>query len=147
VPAIHWFRNDLRLVDNRALAHAMTTLVHGEQATEAAIKASRILFGGGLDGITESALKEAAAEIPNAPVSADALSGDGYSLLDALVQTGLSNSRGQAKKDIQGGGVNVNNQRVQELGRVLTREDVHYGKYVLLRRGKKNYAALVVEHA
>ena len=130
---------------HRALALQMTHLIHGEQATQDAINASKILFGGRLKGISEAALKEVAAEIPNANIAANALSGEGYSLLDALVDTGLSSSRGQAKKDIQGGGVNVNNQRVQEIGYTLTSSDVHFDKYVLIRRGKKSYAALLVE--
>lgn len=130
---------------HRALALEMTNLIHGEEATQDAINASKILFGGNLEGITENALKEVASEIPNAAITADSLSSEeGYSLLDALVDAGLSSSRGQAKKDIQGGGVNVNNQRVQEIGYKLTNTNVHYDKYILIRRGKKNYAALVI---
>ncbi len=130
---------------HRALALEMTNLIHGQAATEDAIKASKILFGGGLDGISENALRDVAGEIPNATLSAAALSGEGKSLLEALVETGLSQSKGQAKKDIQGGGVNVNNQRIQDVQAKLTPDDVHFGKYILLRRGKKNYAALVIE--
>lgn len=130
---------------HRTLAREMTQLIHGEEATNDAIKASQILFGGGLDGISENALKEVANEIPNATASSDTLSGDGLSLLDALVESGLSQSRGQAKKDIQGGGVNVNNNRIQDLQAKLTASDVYFCKYILLRRGKKNYAALIVK--
>ena len=130
---------------HRALAREMTQLIHGEVATDDAIKASQILFGGGLEDISENALREVANEIPNATVSSDTLSGEGLSLLDALVESGLSPSRGQAKKDIQGGGVNVNNKRIQDLQSKLTSPDVHFDKYILLRRGKKNYAALIVE--
>ncbi len=129
---------------HRALALEMTNLIHGEQATQDAINASKILFGGGLDGISENALKAVTSEIPNAQISADSLDGEGFSLIEALVETKLSTSRGQAKKDLQGGGVNVNNQRIQNLGRRLTKDDLHFGKYILLRRGKKNYAALTV---
>jgi tyrosyl-tRNA synthetase len=132
-------------VAHRALAREMTQLIHGEEATDDAIKASQILFGGGLEDISENALREVANEIPNATVSSDTVSGEGLSLLDALVESGLSPSRGQAKKDIQGGGVNVNNNRIQDLQAKLTQSDVHFGKYILLRRGKKNYAALIVE--
>ena len=130
---------------HRALACEMTNLIHGQDATEDAIKASQILFGGDLDGISENALKQVSQEIPNARLSKDCLGGEGYSLLDALIDAELSNSRGQAKKDIQGGGVNVNNQRVQETGYKLSDSDVHFDKYILLRRGKKNYAALILE--
>jgi len=130
---------------HRALAQEMTDLIHGKRATEDAVNASKILFGGGLEGISENALSEVASEIPNSSISADALSGEGKPLLEALVECGLSSSKGQAKKDIQGGGVNVNNCRIQDTQTKLTQADVHFGKYVLLRRGKKNYAALIVE--
>lgn len=128
---------------HRALAWEMTRLIHGEEAARDAVNASRILFGGGLDGISERALLEVAGEIPNAAVSKESLLGGSYSLIDALVDSGLSASRGQAKKDIQGGGVSVNNERVDDLGRALAESDLHFGRYILLRRGKKNYAALV----
>lgn len=128
---------------HRALALEMTRLIHGEEAAGDAVNASRILFGGGLDGISERALREVAGEIPNAAVSKESLLGGSYSLIDALVDSGLSASRGQAKKDIQGGGVSVNNERVDDLGRALAESDLHFGRYVLLRRGKKSYAALV----
>ncbi|MBD5782172.1 tyrosine--tRNA ligase [Pelagicoccus sp. NFK12] len=131
---------------HRALAFEMTKLVHGEEATSDAINASKILFGGGLEGISENALAQVASEVPSATISkAELESEDGISILDALVTAGLSQSRKTAKKDLQGGGVNVNNERVQDLGYQLTSADVHYGKYILLRRGKKNYAALIVE--
>ena len=128
-----------------ALAREMTNLIHGESATEDAIHASKILFGGGLDGSSENALSEVANEIPNSSISADSLSGEGKPILEALVECGLSSSKGQAKKDIQGGGVSVNNFRIQDIQTKLTQDDVHVGKYILLRRGKKNYAVLTIE--
>ncbi len=131
---------------HRALAFEMTKLVHGEEATNDAINASKILFGGGLEGISENALAQFASEVPSATIAkAELESEDGLPILDALVSAKLSQSRKTAKKDVQGGGVNVNNERVQDLGYKLTSADVHYGKYILLRRGKKNYAALIVE--
>ncbi|MBC2604541.1 tyrosine--tRNA ligase [Pelagicoccus albus] len=131
---------------HHALATEMTNLIHGEQATQDAITASKILFGGGLEGITENALANVAGEIPTATLPADRLnSEEGLLLLDALVDTGLTNSRGEAKKAVKEGGAYVNNNRVQEMGYKLSEADVHYGKYILLRRGKKNYAALIVE--
>ncbi len=129
---------------HRALAFEMTKLIHGEVATQDAINASKILFGGGLDGISENALAEVVNEIPNAAIDPASLDGEGLPLIDALVESKLSPSRGQAKKDIQGGGVNVNNLRIQDLGFRLTKNDVHFGRYILMRRGKKNYAALIV---
>lgn len=129
---------------HRALAWEMTKLIHGETAAEDAINASKILFGGGLDGISENALNDVAGEIPNATISKEQLEGEGFGLIDALVDSKLSGSRGQAKKDLQGGGVNVNNQRIQNLGHKITASDVFFDKYILLRKGKKNYAILVI---
>ena len=130
---------------HHALALEMTSLVHGQAATEDAIKASRILFGGGLEGITESAFKDVAAEIPNASIQRSEINGEGVPVIEALVASGLSSSKGQARKDIHGGGVNVNNIRIQDPQAKLTANDVHFDKYILLRRGKKNYAALILE--
>jgi len=132
---------------HRALAREITRLVHGPDAAEDAANASRILFGGALDDVSETALEEAAREIPSARVPPDILEADGLPLVDALVQCGLSPSKGQARKDIQAGGVYVNNIRIQYVNRSLTLADVHFGKYLLLRHGKKRYAALLLEPA
>ncbi|MEM9158752.1 MAG: tyrosine--tRNA ligase [Verrucomicrobiota bacterium] len=127
---------------HRALAFEMTKLIHGEEATQDAISASKILFGGDLEGISESALDQVASEVPSADIAKAEIEADGLSLLDALVSTKLSQSRKTAKKDVQGGGVNVNNGRIQDLGYKLTEKDVYFNKHILLRRGKKNYAVL-----
>jgi len=128
----------------RALALEMTRLVHGEQAAQDAITASQILFGGSLDDISESALANVAGEIPTVEIERSVLSSEGLPLLDALVSAGLVKSRGEAKKAVKEGGAYLNNQRIRDLGRVLGEADLHYGKYILLRRGKKLYATLHV---
>ncbi len=99
-------------------------------------KPARFFFGGGLEDIFGERFAKVANEIPNATVSSDTVSGEGLSLLDALVESGLSPSW-PGQKDIQGGGVNVNNNRIQDLQAKLTQSDVHFGKYILLRRGKR----------
>lgn len=57
---------------------------------------------------------------------------------------GLSPSKGQARKDIEGGGIYLNNSRVSEAGRAATLGDLLFGRYVLLRKGKRSYLLLEV---
>ena len=68
----------------------------------------------------------------------------GAALLDVLVQAGLSSSKSQARKDIEGGGVYLNNERVVEVTRNVTASDLLFGKFLLVRKGKRTYAVLNV---
>ncbi|MBI2131546.1 MAG: tyrosine--tRNA ligase [Candidatus Tectomicrobia bacterium] len=120
------------------LARVLTSVVHGEEAAQSARKASLFLFGGELEGIREGDLLAAAEEMPKTE-RRGALP---LSLVDALVETRLSSSKGMARKDIQGGGVYVNNRRAGEEAAALSQNDLLFGKYVLLRKGKKNYHLL-----
>jgi tyrosyl-tRNA synthetase len=129
----------------KALGKAMTDLIHGSEATQEAIGASEILFGGGLEGITEQTFNDVLGEVPTFSMSAASLEGDGLPLADALAEAGLAPSKGQARKDIKGGGANINNIREQDPQRLLTRNDLLFGKHVLLRKGKKHYAVVMFE--
>jgi tyrosyl-tRNA synthetase len=129
---------------HRALAKAATDLIHGEQATQEAIRASEILFGGELEGIRESTFNEIVGEIPTKPIDKATLDGTGLPLAEALVQCGLCPSKGQARKDIEGGGVYLNNVRETNVQRTIAADQFLFGKYLLLRKGKKNYALLAM---
>jgi tyrosyl-tRNA synthetase len=129
---------------HRALARAVTTLVHGESACEDAIRASQILFGGGLDGVTERVFKDVVGEVPTIEIDRTKLDAPGLPIGDALVAATLSTSKGQARKDIEAGGISVNNVRVGEVTRALTSSDLLFGHHVLLRKGKRNYAVVTV---
>jgi len=129
---------------HRALAKAVTDLIHGEAATREAIRASEILFGGSLEGIGESTFNEIVGEIPTKPVERGQLDGQGLLLLELLVQAGLCTSKGQARKDIQGGGIYLNNVREADPQRTVGTAQLLFGKHLLLRKGKKNYAVVSV---
>ncbi|MGB1674758.1 MAG: S4 domain-containing protein, partial [Limisphaerales bacterium] len=105
-------------------------------------RASDILFGGDLDGITEPTFNEVLGEVPTTQVASQLLQQDGWPLPDALVEAGLATSKGQARKDIQGGGANINNVREQDPKRCLKPQDLLFGSHILLRKGKKHYAVL-----
>jgi tyrosyl-tRNA synthetase len=124
---------------HRALAKAVTELVHGAHATAEAIRASEILFGGELSGVTESTFNEIVGEVPTQEIAKTSLDGNECTLVQLLADTKLSPSKGQARKDVEGGGVYVNNIRETNFQRVLNANDLLFGKHLLLRKGKRNY--------
>jgi tyrosyl-tRNA synthetase len=129
---------------HKALAREVTTLVHGEAAVQEAVRASEILFGGDLAGVGESTFNELLGEVPTHALEASRLAGAGMPLTELLVQAGLSSSKGQARTDIQGGGASLNNVRVGEVQRAITTADLLFGKHLLLRKGRRNYAVVTV---
>ena len=126
----------------RALAAEVTELVHGGDATGAAIDASEALFGGGdLRAIDVATLEAAFADLPRASVTR----GNGLPpILDLFVQSGLSESRGQARRVLGEGGGYVNNVRVADPAAVPERADLLAGRWLLLRRGKRALAVAEV---
>jgi len=130
---------------HKALAAAMTDLIHGESATAEAVRASEILFGGGLEGISEKTFGEIAGEAPAASVELAKLQGDGLPLVELLVAAGLCASKGQARKDIEGGGVYVNNIREASPQALVRSEKLLFGKRLLLRKGKRNYVVVTAQ--
>ena len=130
-------------IAHKALAREVTALVHGEEAVTEAIRASEILFGGELEGITEATFREVAGEVPTCELSTDRFGGEGLWLPELLHEAGLAQSRGQARKDVKGGGLYVNGKRIDDEQHKLTASDLMFGKYVLLRRGKRNYAVVI----
>ena len=125
----------------RRLAAEMTTLVHGAANTAAVQLASQALFGRGdlaeLDSSTLSAaLTEAAGENPVADAA------DGATIVDLLVDSGLSESRGAARRAVNDNGVSVNNTRISDPEWTPVDTDYLHGQWLVLRRGKKSFAGV-----
>jgi tyrosyl-tRNA synthetase len=127
-----------RRTAQKALAITMTKMIHGQEATDEALKASQILFGGGLEGITEATFSDIINEIPSVVIPKSILNGD-YTLVDLVVEAKLCPSKGQARKDIAGGGINLNNERQQDPMMMVKAEHLLFERFILLRKGKKNY--------
>ena len=132
-------------VAHKALAKAVTDLVHGPAATTEAMRASEILFGGDLAGISETTFNDIVGEVPTKEIGKADLDGTGKPLVELLVQGGLCLSKGQARKDIEGGGAYLNNIREASLQRTVTAKDLLFGKHLLLRKGKRNYVVLTAK--
>ncbi|TFV55972.1 tyrosine--tRNA ligase [Mycobacterium sp. PS03-16] len=123
----------------RRLARELTTLVHGEAATAAVEHASQALFGRGeLDALDESTL---AAALHEASV-AELTPGEPDSITDLLVATGLSASKGAARRTVAEGGVSVNNVRIDSDDWIPQPADFLHGRWLVLRRGKRNIAGV-----
>ena len=130
---------------HKALARAVTTLVHSEAVTAEAIRASDILFGGDLQGVSEVTFNEIVGEVPTRDIPKASLDGAGLALVELLTQSGLCPSKGQARKDVEGGGIYVNNVRESSFQRAVTSSELLFGKHLLLRKGKKNYVVVTVK--
>lgn len=128
----------------RTLAAAVTGMVHGKDAPESAKAVNAILFSD-LDprSVAAGALALLAQEIPTAQVT----SSDGLSLVDAVVSAGLVKSKSEARRQIEQGGIYVNQQRVNDPARNLASGDWLPGGHLLLRKGKKDYALLRLQGA
>lgn len=123
----------------RRLAAELTTLVHGEAATEAVQHASRALFGQGeLDRLDEATLSSALRETAVAELK----HGEPDGIVDLLVASGLSESRKAARRTIGEGGVSVNNSRVSSEEWSPRPTDFLHGRWLVLRRGKRNVAGV-----
>lgn len=119
----------------RVLAREMTTLVHGEQATEAVELASQALFGKAeLQDLDEATLSSALQETEIAEVSPEA------TILDLLVEAGLEKSKGAARRTVGEGGAYVNNQRIEDIEWSPNSNDLLHGSWLVLRKGKKRFA-------
>ena len=130
----------------KALAADITLRVHGERALDQALVASDILFGGAtadaLRSLDEATLLDVFSGVPQMTISRDALAG-GLGILDVIApDTTLFPSRGEAKKLLAAGGVSLNKHRA-ELDQTVTAADLIAGRYLVVQKGKRNYALVV----
>lgn len=119
----------------RELAREVTRLVHGEEGLASAESITQALFSGDVSQLGESDLVEALQDMPSA-IAEDA---DASSLMDLLIAVKAAPSRRQARQDIESGAVLVNGRKVTDPEAAISREERLHGKFIVLRRGKKNY--------
>lgn len=119
----------------RRLAQEMTDLVHGVEAREAVELASQALFGRAeLSDLDEATLAASVSETDVFEFSGET------TIVDLLVGAGLADSKGAARRSIKEGGAYVNNVRIEDEAWAPTEEDFLHGCWLVLRRGKKNFA-------
>ena len=122
----------------RILAEQATQLVHGKAALEAAQRISHSLFSGDIEALSESDFEQLAQDgVPGVTLEASA-----NGLIDALVAGGLAKSKSEARGFLQSGSVTVNGNKVESIDHQFSDGERRFGRFTLLRRGKKNYAML-----
>ncbi len=126
-------------IAQRALAREVTALVHGEDAAAAADEAADVLFGGDPTDASAAAFAAVAREVPSSELTRAQL-GD---VVDVLVTTGLAQSKGDARRTLEGSGFRCNGFVLDASSQLSTLEPLH-GRYLLLQRGKKSHHLLEV---
>lgn len=132
-------REPHRRAAQRALAEDVTRRLHGETGLAAAERATRALFSGEIEGLSADEVADVFADVPSSEMPRTKLSGEGVPVIDLLVDSELASSRGDARRSIEGGGVYVNNVRVEDVAATVSSEQTIEGRFVLLRKGKKRY--------
>ena len=127
----------------QVLAEELTRTVHGERGLTIAKQATDVLFGGSLDGLTASDLESIFANVPSATLpAADVF---GKPAFEVIAAAGMTASKGDARRLVQQGGLNINNVRASGLDRVFNAEDFIEGRLAVLRSGKKSFFILRAE--
>lgn len=124
----------------RKLAEEVTRLIHGDAALQSVEQATEALFGGDIRALSEDMLGQVFADVPSSDHGVDQLSGEGLPLSSLLPETTLASSKREARQFLESGAVAVNGEKV-DAGYALTKDDLLYGKTVLLKRGKKLWHA------
>ena len=136
-------RDPGKRIAQRRLAEEMTVRIHGAETARGVAEASRILFGGtDLQEARREVFQVLIQEIPTTRVPGSEL--EGLLVTDALVRAGLASSKGDARRGIQGNGFSLNGVTLTAADRRLVRADLLAGEYVMLQKGRKHYALLVV---
>ncbi|MEM7115458.1 MAG: tyrosine--tRNA ligase [Chloroflexota bacterium] len=123
----------------RKLAQEVTRMVHGETAVSKAEQAAQVLFGGDLVGLDAGDIQDIFAEVPSSELAKSSIDGDGLPVVDLLVSSGLAKSKGEARRDIKGGGIYLNNQRVSDTTATASLSQSVEGTFLVLRKGRKRY--------
>jgi tyrosyl-tRNA synthetase len=131
-----------RRESQRRLAEELTRMVHGEGGLAAAKRATDIFFGAEISELSDSQLGEIFADVPSKDLPREKLAADGFALIDALVESGLTKNKSEARRVIEQGGAYINNRRVDSFDYKLTPMDLASETVTVLRSGKKKYALL-----
>ena len=131
----------LRLLQKK-LAEEITSLVHGKDAYEFAVKTSDILFGNVttevIRSLTEEQLLQVMEGVPQHEFPMERI-GDSTDVVTLLAETGIFPSKGEARKMVQSGGVSINKEKIPAIDFKPGTEQLLHNRYLLIQKGKKNY--------
>ncbi len=119
-------------IAQKKLAYEVTKDIHGEEAAEEAVKMSNVLFSGEVKSLNEAEIEELLGSLKT---KID----ENINLVDLLIKVGAASSKTQARTFIEQNSVLVNGDRINDQNRVFGKNDAMFGKYIIVRRGKKNW--------
>lgn len=125
----------------KALAEEMTRLIHGQEALDQAINITKALFSGDIKSLSASEIEQGLKGVPTFEVA-----GELPSIVDLLVDAGISPSKRQAREDVQNGAVSINGEKMTDTAYVLSESDKMDGRFTVIRRGKKKYFFIQYSH-
>ena len=125
----------------KRLAEEVTKLIHGEAGLKSAKQATEILFGAAIADLSDKELQQIFADVPSVTLPKARLA-DGIPIVDALVEAGLSKSKGEARRTVDQGGAYINNNRVESIEKQLGQSDLASETVIVLRSGKKKYSLI-----
>lgn len=135
-------KNPQERVAQKRLAASLTQLVHGDAGLQSAIQATNVLFGAEIENLSDADLVSIFEDVPSSTLPRAQLKEGVLSIIDALCHSKLSNSKGEARRAIEGGGVYLNNRRIDAVDRKLNESDMASETVMVLRSGKRKYALL-----
>ena len=115
------------------LAYELTSLVHGEEEAKKAEASAKALFAGG--GVSEN--------MPTTEITEADLTDGAMDIMTILVKTGLCSSKSDARRNVQQGGVTVDDEKITDIGKVYTADALRAG--IVVKRGKKNFNKLTLK--
>lgn len=118
----------------KVLAEEMTKLIHGESALDDALRITKALFSGDLKALSVSEMKAAFKDVPSIEMEREP-----KSIVDLIVEAGISTSKRQAREDVTNGAISVNGEKVTDLEYVIDEKDRLEDAFSIIRRGKKKY--------
>lgn len=122
----------------KALAKEVTTLVHGEEAYNQAVKISQALFSGDIKELNAEEILQGFKDVPSYEVQAE----DSMNIVELLIAAKIEPSKRQAREDVQNGAIYINGERMQDVTAELSDTDKIEGQFTVVRRGKKKYFLL-----
>jgi tyrosyl-tRNA synthetase len=128
----------------RELARQVTEMVHGETELAKAVRASEVLFGKEIAGMSADDILDIFADVPSTELDQARLAETGLLLNDLLVTCGIAPSKGEGKRLIQSGAIYVNNRRLDDPRAMITQSEFVEGKILVLRKGSRHYHAVRV---
>ena len=138
-----------RRILQQALAEELTTTVHGKTEYDNAVEASKILFGKGtkksLSKLNEKTFTQVFDGVKNATIDKKTLK-NGINIIELLsAETDIFNSKGECRRLMKDNGLSINQEKQKDANYSITESDLINDKYILIRKGKKNYSYIVVK--